>query len=172
MTGKYHLLAASSTGLAASVIYFLNKDPSIITFLEAGGLFVTASIAGLMPDVDLPKATAGKAFKPIALFINKVFGHRTITHTGLWFIPLIILLFKTNWSFYLIGTTIGFLSHILSDTMTAGGIPWVYPLSKKRLALTRAMSGHHDFFLTIMASGIIIGCLVFYHLYKNNLLQF
>lgn len=172
MTGKYHLIAATSTGLAGSVFYFISRDFSLPNLLDAGSLFIASSAAGLLPDIDLPKSTAGKTLKPISYVINKLFGHRTITHSGLWLLLLVFLLIKTDYSVFLIGTTIGYFSHLLADTMTAGGIPWIYPLSKKRISLTPVHSGHHDLIITIIASGFMIAGMFFIYGLKNELIQF
>lgn len=172
MTGKYHLMAATATGAAASVIYALNSGPEFVHFLNAGSIFISSSIAGLLPDIDLPKSTAGKCLKPISWTINKLFGHRTITHSGLWLIVLFVLLYKTEWAPYLIGTSIGFLSHMCTDTMTAGGVPWLYPLSKKRIRLTFVESGKLDFLFTVIISTLLILAMVFYHCYINGLIRF
>ena len=172
MTGKYHSACAVTTGIAASALYVLESGLTMETSIGAATIVIASSVAGLMPDIDLPSSTVGKVFKPIARMIKKAFGHRTLTHSGLWLIPLLILLFQTNWHPLLIGISIGFLSHIVSDTMTSGGIPWLYPLSKKRIRLTPIDSGRHDFVLTVLASGLIISGLALYYMLKHGLIAF
>ena len=43
-------------------------------------LGVTA-FAAILPDIDHPHSLLGKAVKPVSNYLNKNYGHRTITHS-------------------------------------------------------------------------------------------
>lgn len=147
MQGKYHFVCALGAG-ATTVAVFHDDFSSL--FLGSALVLVGSIVGGLIPDIDTPTSAFGKPLKPVSKLINKGFGHRTITHSGLWLIPLIILYVYTKNEFVL-GYIIGFLSHLFSDTLTSGGIPWLYPLERKRIRLTRIKSGDGDLLLTILS---------------------
>lgn len=153
MEGKNHIICAAASGVIYSAVYFENF-PMVLCAIGASVL------GGLIPDIDLPSSTMGKKVKIIAKTINKAFGHRTITHSGLWLIPLIIYYFKSP-NMILGGYIVGFTSHLISDSMTSGGLPWLWPFSKTRFRLTKFKSGQIDLLfvlltIIIMAIGVYI----------------
>lgn len=150
MQGKYHFVCACAAGTATAIAFYDSFEKPV---LSISLLIIGSCVGGLIPDIDSPTSTIGKPLKFVSKLINKVFGHRTITHSGLWLIPLLILCFK--WKDPLsIGYTLGFVSHLISDTMTSGGVAWLYPLEKKRLRLTRIRSGDGDMILTILCTAL------------------
>lgn len=157
MKGTSHLTCGlmAGFGYAALGILFNNFTPP-----QAITVATTAAIASLMPDIDIPNSKLGRKIKPVSKFIYKVFGHRTLTHSILWFIPLLILFVKTigtEYFYIVLGTTLGFVSHILSDAVTRGGIPFLWPFSQRRYHLTYINSGEHDFVITVIVDTILIG---------------
>lgn len=40
-----------------------------------------------------------------------------------------------------VAVTVGYLTHLVGDTFTKGGVPWMYPFSKTRLRLTTMATG-------------------------------
>lgn len=152
MQGKYHFVCAAGAGVA-TVAIFHNEFSSL--YLGSALVLVGSIVGGLIPDIDSPTSAFGKPLKPVSKLINKAFGHRTITHSGLWIVPLLLLYLYTKNEFVL-GYLIGFVSHLFSDTLTSGGIPWLYPLEKKRLRLTRIKSGDGDMLLTILSIAIFV----------------
>lgn len=163
MRGKAHLISGLSTGIATAVFTFSGS---------AGGVFATigaSAIGSLIPDIDLPNSTIGKKVKPISFVINKMFGHRTITHAPIWIIPLLILYkFMPNIAHGLSANTItllqhtivgyvaGFICHLFGDMLTVGGIPLLYPFKRSRFHLTNIESGKHDIILSVIAAIICI----------------
>lgn len=150
MQGKYHFLCACAAGTTTAVVFYDKFERPI---LDISLLIIGSCIGGLIPDIDSPTSTIGKPLKPLSKLINKVFGHRTITHSGLWLIPLLVFCFRLRNSL-LIGYTLGFVSHLISDTLTSGGVAWLYPLERKRLRLTRIRSGDGDMILTIFCAAL------------------
>ena len=120
------------TGIFASL-------SGINIFASAEGIVITL-IASLLPDIDHPKSILGRAVKPLSRWINRHYGHRTITHSAFVLVlsTLIFSLFekviagKTSLStifFY------SYLSHLLFDMMTLQGIPLLYPFFKNPFVL-------------------------------------
>lgn len=165
MKGKNHLTCGIIAGVGCAFLGLSIKD---INILNAASLAACASVASLVPDIDMPNSKLGRKLGFISKIINKLFGHRTITHSILWAIPLVILFINNNYSFLILGALIGFLSHIFSDTFTRGGVPWLWPFKKKRYHITNVNSGEKDILFIILTDIILIGG--YYLLVKNGVL--
>ena len=122
------LLTAILSSLSGINVF--NSMTSIITML----------VATTLPDIDLPKSTIGRTFKPISQYINRRWGHRTITHS---FITLLIVtLFLamlekqiTDKNTLSLVFFYAYLSHLLLDMVTLMGVPLLYPFSKNPFVL-------------------------------------
>lgn len=97
--------------------------------------------ASILPDIDHVKSIIGKMFFPIAKFIDRRFGHRTITHSLTFFVPIILIFafFELNFinqlaerSGLAFTMVFGFsmFSHYILDMLTIAGIPLFYPFMK------------------------------------------
>ena len=105
-------------------------------------LITTSSLVGsLFPDIDEPQSFLGRKIKPVSRLIKAVLGHRGFIHT-----PLFCFLLVGFMAFFLCNTPIidvdisskiicgfliGFMSHLILDTITPKGIMWLFPLSRK-----------------------------------------
>ena len=118
MTGKTHIVG----GIAASLAYaqFTNYDP--ITMLGAG------VIGALVPDICHTGSKIGRKLPLLSKLVNKVFGHRTITHSLLFLVMFAALLnaFIPNEAVKA-GFLAGMVSHYLLDMATKQGIKLLYP---------------------------------------------
>lgn len=93
-------------------------------------------IGSIYPDIDLPDSTLGYFLRPLSEPLSHFFGHRGFVHSPLHLFLLVILL---NWilsplifSKYLVASfAIGYLAHLVQDTFTQGGVPWLWPISFK-----------------------------------------
>jgi len=103
-------------------------------------LLIIIGIASLLPDIDHTKSIIGKIFFPIARFLNRHYGHRTITHS----IFVLVGLSATISAFQAvyfpelpIATVFGLAygSHILFDCMTIAGVPLLYPFKRNNFVL-------------------------------------
>lgn len=122
MLGREHAVFGLTTSAAVSVAYFA---PEFFVPTVACGF-----LGALLPDIDLPTSTIGKITYPIAWLINKFFGHRTITHDPILWIPIgIFLLWKFHYA-WVAGLVIGYWGHLFLDSFTAGGIPILWILRK------------------------------------------
>ncbi|SEC96325.1 Membrane-bound metal-dependent hydrolase YbcI, DUF457 family [Maribacter dokdonensis] len=91
--------------------------------------------ASILPDIDHTKSLIGKLFFPISKWLSVKFGHRTITHSLLFFIAsTIIFLFSEkiflSSSTYTLIFSFALLSHLVLDMLTVQGIPLFYPFAR------------------------------------------
>jgi inner membrane protein len=113
-------------------LYLLLLTTSGIGLNAANALAVAAG--SVLPDIDTGASIVGHAFHRLSGFIERKFGHRTLTHSvaGLclvalvvlpaWFLaPHIYLCFLAGWG-----------SHAILDTMTINGARLFYPFSSVR----------------------------------------
>lgn len=142
MTGRTHDLAALT---ALGLVFF--AEPLHAYTLSTILLSLLANqIGGIVPDIDQPTAPFWRNL-PIGSFVGRVTdkflgGHRFLTHSllgaGL-FAALAAALLKflhpimphtdiriVWWAFL-----IGLLSHLVMDTLTKEGVPWLLPVPVK-----------------------------------------
>ena len=142
MTGRTHDLAAI-TALVAVVLFEPLRTVSLGTALAA---VLANQVGGIAPDIDQPTAPFWHNL-PIGGFFGRLFdrvlgGHRFLTHSlvgvalfgvfvhfGLQFLhPLLgsIDIGLVWWAFM-----IGIISHLIMDSFTKEGVPWLLPLPIK-----------------------------------------
>jgi membrane-bound metal-dependent hydrolase YbcI (DUF457 family) len=123
-----------------------------------GGLAI-GSVAGLLPDIDEPNALLGRggwmprAFGPIlrfaamiislpfrlaGIFIKGTLGHRGGTHSfamsiifSLLFAIPITIFFGSSADWVVWTIWVGFISHLVADSLNPSGVPWFWPLLSK-----------------------------------------
>lgn len=99
-------------------------------------LFISTTVIGsLLPDIDTTKSTIGKMVYPLAKYLNKTYGHRSITHSLVFLLFITILSLLTVKLFnlsqnipYILFFSV--LSHLILDMVTIFGIPFFYPFIK------------------------------------------
>ncbi len=138
MTRVTHQMIALLSTFWLLIIYPLSVGP-VLALLAT--LFTM--VGALFPDIDQPTANiwhqfvggraAGKVFSAFSG------GHRNVTHSAL---GLVLVGWGLNWVFqqffkaayqpglhYIwLAFMIGYLSHLIADTMTDRGVPWLWPL--------------------------------------------
>jgi inner membrane protein len=142
MTGRTHDLAA----FTALNLFIITQPLPVITLGTA--IIATAAnlIGGIAPDIDEPTAPLWRNL-PIGRIFGKVFGlliggHRFISHSLigaalfgslfyllLQFLKPILGSIDTNivWGSFMIGL----ISHLIMDTFTKEGVPWLLPIPFK-----------------------------------------
>ncbi len=126
MLGKQHLFFGIATASALTISH-IGGD---YTGLQSPAILIAGTAIGsLAPDIDVPTSIMGKMVLPVSFIINKIFGHRTITHDPIIWIPLSV--FLTIKYPVLFGFFFGYLGHLFLDSFTAGGIPVCFLLNKK-----------------------------------------
>lgn len=138
MTERTHDLA----GLTALTLAFLIYMPTQISLVTLVAVGIANQIGTAFPDLDQPTAEFYREI-PAVTFLGYLFSplfgtHRHISHSIIgmalygWLIHLLltylstIILIDMNlvwWSFML-----GFFSHLVMDTLTKDGVPWLFPM--------------------------------------------
>ncbi len=142
MTARTHDLAAA-TALAVAVLAYAPESLRLSTVLVA---LLANQLGGITPDIDQPTAPLWRNL-PEGHFIGKAFGkllggHRFISHSllglGLFaYLSNLLLHFLHPvmphvdirlvwWSFL-----IGYISHLVMDSLTKEGVPWLLPIPFK-----------------------------------------
>lgn len=93
------------------------------------GAVATAAFGSLLPDIDLPTSMVGRPLFPIARILNEQLGHRTLTHSIVGILLLVLILLPLLLLAPLIfwALLIGYFSHLLIDTENKAGIELLYP---------------------------------------------
>lgn len=142
MLARTHDLAAVS---ALGVAYLIRPETTI-TISTALVALLANQIGGIVPDIDQPTAPLWRNL-PIGRHFGRLFsiltsGHRALTHSIL---GLVIMGFLARslleflqpimpkvdiglvwWAFI-----IGFVSHLVMDSLTREGVPWLMPIPIK-----------------------------------------
>jgi inner membrane protein len=89
----------------------------------------TAALGSLLPDIDLPTSAVGRPFFPISKALNEQIGHRTLTHSVIGIMLLLMMLSPLLFIDSLIvwALAVGYISHLLIDTVNKAGIELLYP---------------------------------------------
>jgi inner membrane protein len=157
MTGRTHDTAALTALIVAVALY----PPQNITLATALIALLANQIGGLAPDIDQPTAPfwrnlpIGRLF---GRFTDKLLGgHRFLTHSLL---GAALLGFAAHWLLVFLhpimphtdinlvwdAFMIGIASHLIMDTFTKEGVPWLLPIPFKfgfpPLKALRVTTGH------------------------------
>ncbi|MCM3718859.1 metal-dependent hydrolase [Fictibacillus phosphorivorans] len=127
MKSNTHLLG----GVAAAALYKTATDLPPDTLYHELTYFGAAVLGSLLPDLCHPGSYLGKKTSFLSKTISKTFGHRTITHS--WIMILLVMMLP-NWMDCMYeeslssGLTVGVTSHIILDAATSRGVQLFYPL--------------------------------------------
>ena len=146
MNFKTHL----SFGLLAALLTYNFFNLTI----WAGILFFAFVLLGsLLPDFDKPESKVGRKLGIFSKIFNFIFGHRGVSHS-VWFLisfPLLLYLFVNKmlaWALF-----IGYLSHLISDSLTQMGVNWFHPF---KLLRTHGMVQTGTSSETLVMVGVLI----------------
>jgi inner membrane protein len=96
-------------------------------------LFFSAFFS-VLPDIDHTRSPIGKLFYPIAKYLDRKFGHRTITHSLICYLGLFALVSftsnLTNSQNVSLVFALAYASHLIFDMMTKQGVPLLYPFKR------------------------------------------
>lgn len=142
MTGRTHDLAA----FTALGVIFLSRPEQTLTLSTAIIAILANLIGGITPDIDQPTAPFWRNL-PIGKYFGKVFdkllgGHRFLTHS---LVGLLLFGFAAHWLLVFLhpimphvnadlvwrAFMIGMISHLVMDTFTKEGVPWLLPIPIK-----------------------------------------
>ena len=128
-----------------------------LTVFESGGavpagILLAAAVAGsLAPDIDRTGSTVSKSsfLSGIVSFGVSVFSeHRAFFHTPFCLAIISFALGAFNRTLQIpyvrpatLGFVVGYLSHLLLDSLNPAGIMWLYPFRKKHYAAAKIRTG-------------------------------
>ncbi|HTY58755.1 MAG TPA: metal-dependent hydrolase [Bacteroidota bacterium] len=108
---------------------------------------LVVAVASILPDIDSGATTIGRLVPPVTRFLERRFGHRTLTHSILC-IAVLVLLFLVP---LLAGIDLfaciilGYASHPVLDTCTRNGVRLFYPFSGVRCVFPFDANAPHRF---------------------------
>lgn len=101
--------------------------------------FALAIFGSLLPDIDHPKSWLGRKVPFLSVPISALFGHRGITHSLL-AISFWLFVMTTQPGWMGLPLALGYLSHLLADSLTPAGVPLLWPV-KKRFGVSVCTTG-------------------------------
>ena len=120
----------ASTHVAIGVVCYGGACAFAGAPIEAATLGA-AGLSALLPDVDTPNSRAGWCVYPLASWLERKFGHRTITHsfigTAIFAALCAPLLFWPHLAPFYWALLAGYGSHLLADAATKSGVPLAWP---------------------------------------------
>ena len=116
----------------AGLVYLVLLTPAGVRPTVLNSLAVAA--ASVLPDIDSGSSSIGRLFPPLTRFLERRYGHRTLTHS-LAFVALLVMISLVP---LLAGidlfacVLVGYASHPFLDTCTPAGVRLFYPFSGVR----------------------------------------
>lgn len=155
MTYKTHLTGGivASTGV---VTYSLGTNMalaerfgSIPALVSIPLILVGAVIGALLPDIDSPSSKARRFIRRILVknpnTRNGNPNHRGIPHTPIFWVVVLWFLFGVftgpGSTLFLVGLSIGVVSHLVLDLLNPAGIPIWFPFSRRKTTLVPIRAG-------------------------------
>lgn len=86
-----------------------------------------AALGALLPDIDHPSSWFGRRVRSVSVPLAMVFGHRGITHSLLAVVGCLFGLLILGRGAIAPAVLVGYLSHLLCDSLTKGGVPLLWP---------------------------------------------
>lgn len=139
MTARTHNAFAIASLLTVAA-FFPPKDINVLTIV---GSVIAADVGALFPDMDQAGNDLWKLL-PARNSIGKVFRrifykHRTLTHSLVgvylifrlleWLLPKVLNQAYVDPHIILAAFIVGYLSHLLSDSLTEEGLPLLFPIN-------------------------------------------
>lgn len=148
--GKHHVVVNTAVSLAClmgvswnvsvcekvqNVVFASVTGPIWMRTLWYAGCYGGLCLGSLFPDIDNRKSLLGRYFKIPG-------EHRTWTHTFWVCLLLLPMCFVSSLAFWF---WIGYVLHLLVDSVSAAGVCWLYPITKYRVYASGAKvaQGHH-----------------------------
>ncbi len=149
MNGKQHAIGGAVMYLTTNYFLGFVNDSPLPLAIGAG----VAVLGAWLPDIDQNNSTirqrtgTARGQGPLGCtgWIGSIFaavlgGHRAFTHTALACALLAVALLRftpDRWRGYAIAFMVGYVSHLIADMLTEGGVPLFWPLSSRRIGLWR-----------------------------------
>lgn len=99
-----------------------------------------AGASALLPDIDKTGTKIGNRFPAVSTVVSIIFGHRGFTHSllaaGIFY--YLVMYIAPEYAIY---AGVGYLSHLVLDTLNPMGVPWLWPIPLRfRIPLVRTGS--------------------------------
>ncbi|WP_107948111.1 metal-dependent hydrolase [Lysinibacillus parviboronicapiens] len=146
MQGNTHIVGGITASLAFAQIS--NDNPFVL---------VGAGIVGaLLPDICHGGSKIGRTFPIISKIVNKLFGHRSFTHSLLFLLLVMTMLHSfIPYDAITAGILVGMVSHILLDMGTKQGVKLFFPIKiPVRFPLTTKTGGKVEQVVLALLSGL------------------
>lgn len=155
MNYRAHKIGGTCSGIITSALLFA-ENPNALSILSSFLIISGASLGSIMPDIDKPTSKIGRNIfiNPLSKYIHKKFGHRTITHSAILSLIFLSMLIGSSYMFkdipfyfysrFTIGFSVGYLSHLLLDSLTVEGIPLFYPFIKQKFRFMKFRTKKHE----------------------------
>ena len=100
-------------------------------------------LGGLLPDIDHTQSSIGRRLKPVSMLLSALLGHRVVTHSLVAVVAMSFIawcaLRGLDWlpehsTSFVLGLSVGYLSHLLADWLTNSGIPLLWPMKRRFVA--------------------------------------
>jgi membrane-bound metal-dependent hydrolase YbcI (DUF457 family) len=113
----------------AEFVYLLLLTTTGVALSGLNAAFV--ALAAVLPDVDTGSSYVGKSLPFLSSWLERRFGHRTLTHSALFLLILALValpldLLSSDAYFCLV---VGYATHPFLDTMNVNGVRLFYPFS-------------------------------------------
>lgn len=181
-----HRIAGFCLGLTSGIL-LTNGKTDVSSLCLVALSTANGTISAVIPDIDHPNSYIGKKHKVTSFITNKTMGHRGAMHSPFILLILSVLFLvlfnyipKDIWNYQnnilkisniltilLTSFVAGYFSHLLMDSLTVGGIPWLYPFSKKCYSIAHLKTNKNEIIAQIL---FIIPTIIFvltkYELFK------
>lgn len=159
MKGSMHISLGTAVGIAGALELYPVSTGASVAFA------CSCIIGSAFPDIDIAGSAISKRTRPAANLVGMVFGHRQFIHSGVnmlllaWLGQMFLPGRIESWRAVLGGFLLGFFLHLVQDTCTVGGVPWLFPI-RKQFCLMHLRSGSP--FCWIITAGIaaLVVCLM------------
>ena len=155
----------STTHISFAELFYL-------VLLTTAGLALTPvnalliALGSLLPDLDNTSTRIGRLLPFVSRFLERRFGHRTITHSAIVLFALSVpaFLLPSPYSVFWLCVFSGYASHPFLDTMTVNGVQLFYPFSTSKCVFPLEVNNPHRYRVqtgsrTDRAIGIMLGLL-------------
>jgi len=129
----------------AELLYLLLLTTTGVALNTVNALVI--AVASTLPDIDTAASYPGRLVPPLSRYLERRFGHRTLTHSITFIAALTVILLPMRLlnADILICILAGYSSHPFLDTMTVHGVKLFYPLSSSKCVFPLEVNNPHRY---------------------------
>lgn len=133
-------MRSASHVTAGTIITAIISSLFSINIFQSIGYILIVAFFSILPDIDHTHSILGRLLRPISSYLVRHFGHRTITHSLVFYIPIGLIFAHFNKELGLV-IFIALFVHSILDASTLNGVALFYPISKR----TCVVPGNPDY---------------------------